>query len=80
MQDSLDNISEQLNEEYSKAFFQFFKEKLDLPGNRGYITYIDPGRANMGYVPKHAIAFLIYIVIIDMMGQPLPQYLARNEE
>ncbi|KJA15959.1 hypothetical protein HYPSUDRAFT_71736 [Hypholoma sublateritium FD-334 SS-4] len=47
--DSLDNISEQLNEEYSKAFFKFFKEKLDLPGNRGYITYIDPGRANIGH-------------------------------
>ncbi|KAF9484916.1 Tautomerase/MIF [Pholiota conissans] len=47
--DSLDNINEQLNEGYSKAFFEFFKEKLGTPGNRGYITFIDPGRGNMGH-------------------------------
>jgi len=49
-QDSLDNINEQANEGYSKVFFKFFEEKLGIPGNRGYITFIDPGRANMGFV------------------------------
>ncbi|KAF8881954.1 Tautomerase/MIF superfamily [Gymnopilus junonius] len=47
--DSLDNISEQQNEGYSKAFFEFFEEKLGTKGNRGYVTYIDPGRPNMGF-------------------------------
>jgi hypothetical protein len=49
-QDSLDNINEQANEGYSKVFFKFFEEKLGTPGNRGYITFIDPGRAYIGYV------------------------------
>lgn len=48
IQDSLDNISEQQNEEYSKGFFKFFEEKLGTTGSRGYVTFIDPGRANMG--------------------------------
>ncbi|KAF5331155.1 hypothetical protein D9619_006056 [Psilocybe cf. subviscida] len=47
--DSLDNINREVNEVYSKTFFQFFKEKLGTAGNRGYITFIDPGRANMGH-------------------------------
>jgi phenylpyruvate tautomerase len=47
--DSLDNINREANEKYSKAFFDFFQEKLSVPANRGYITYIDPGRENMGY-------------------------------
>ncbi|KAF8968326.1 Tautomerase/MIF superfamily [Flammula alnicola] len=49
--DSLDNINEKANEGYSKAFFKFFDEKLGTgaKGNRGYITFIDPGRANMGH-------------------------------
>ncbi|PPQ97963.1 hypothetical protein CVT26_003112 [Gymnopilus dilepis] len=50
--DSLDNISEQQNENYSKAFFGFFEEKLGVKGHRGYVTYIDPGRANMGLPPE----------------------------
>ncbi|KAG5642399.1 hypothetical protein DXG03_002831 [Asterophora parasitica] len=45
---SLDNINTELNEQYSKAFFEFFKKKLDVPGDRGYITYIDPGRGFIG--------------------------------
>lgn len=49
IQDSLDNINQQANEKYSKAFFDFFQKKLDVPANRGYITFIDPGRENMGY-------------------------------
>ncbi|KAI0355020.1 Tautomerase/MIF [Trametes cingulata] len=46
---SLDNINPKVNEEYSKAFFAFFKEKLGVPDNRGYITFYDPGRVNLGY-------------------------------
>ncbi|KAF8162838.1 Tautomerase/MIF superfamily [Crassisporium funariophilum] len=47
--DSLDNINREVNEKYSKAFFDFFQEKLGVPSNRGYIAFIDPGRANMGH-------------------------------
>jgi len=47
--DSLDNINRQANEKYSKAFFDFFQKKLGVPADRGYITFIDPGRENMGY-------------------------------
>jgi phenylpyruvate tautomerase len=49
IQDSLDNINHQANEKYSKAFFDFFQQKLNVPAKRGYITFIDPGRGNMGY-------------------------------
>ena len=48
IQDSLDNINRQSNEKYIKAFFDFFQKKLSVPANRGYITFIDPGRENMG--------------------------------
>ncbi|RPD76843.1 Tautomerase/MIF [Lentinus tigrinus ALCF2SS1-7] len=46
---SLDNLQPEKNEKYSKAFFAFFKEKLNVPGDRGYITFIDPGRSHIGY-------------------------------
>ncbi|KAH9857596.1 Tautomerase/MIF [Lenzites betulinus] len=46
---SLDNISPALNEGYSKAFFAFIKEKLGVEDTRGYICFIDPGRANIAY-------------------------------
>ncbi|KAG6898238.1 hypothetical protein C0992_002252 [Termitomyces sp. T32_za158] len=46
---SLDNLNEEANEMYSKAFFGFFMEKLGIPGDRGYITFIDPGRAFIGH-------------------------------
>ncbi|EKM51589.1 uncharacterized protein PHACADRAFT_261823 [Phanerochaete carnosa HHB-10118-sp] len=46
---SLDNITADTNEQYSKALFQFAEEKLKVPDNRGYITFIDPGRANLGH-------------------------------
>ncbi|KAI0713523.1 Tautomerase/MIF superfamily [Earliella scabrosa] len=46
---SLDNLQPEKNAQYSKAFFEFFKEKLGIPGDRGYVTFIDPGRANIGY-------------------------------
>ncbi|KAF9553829.1 Tautomerase/MIF [Agrocybe pediades] len=47
--DSLDNLDAASNEVYSKAFGEFFEEKLGAKRTRGYITYIDPGRENMGY-------------------------------
>ncbi len=34
---SLDNLQPEKNEKYSKAFFEFFKEKLNVPGDRGYM-------------------------------------------
>ncbi|KAI0737875.1 Tautomerase/MIF [Daedaleopsis nitida] len=46
---SLDNITAETTEKYSKAFFAFFKEKLGIPGDRGYVIFIDPGRENIGY-------------------------------
>ncbi|KZV70732.1 Tautomerase/MIF [Peniophora sp. CONT] len=46
---SLGNISPEKNENYSKQFFDFFKEKLGTPGDRGYITFYDPGNSYLGY-------------------------------
>ncbi|KAG6831222.1 hypothetical protein H0H92_012019 [Tricholoma furcatifolium] len=34
---SLDNLNPEANEEYSKAFFEFFSKKLGVKGDRGYI-------------------------------------------
>ncbi|KZT73998.1 Tautomerase/MIF [Daedalea quercina L-15889] len=46
---SLDNIKAELTDNYSKVFFEFFREKLGIPGERGYITFLDPGRAFLGH-------------------------------
>ncbi|QRW26908.1 macrophage migration inhibitory factor [Rhizoctonia solani] len=46
---SLGNINPEVNEVYSKAFFEHFKEKLNIPGDRGYITFYDPGNAYLGH-------------------------------
>ncbi|KAH9842540.1 Tautomerase/MIF [Rhodofomes roseus] len=46
---TLDNLSPELNEQYSKTFFEFFKEHLGVEGKRGYITFADLGRINVGY-------------------------------
>ncbi|KAF9466246.1 Tautomerase/MIF superfamily [Collybia nuda] len=46
---SLDNLNDSANEGYSKKFFDFFKEKLAVPGDRGYITFMDPGRGFLGH-------------------------------
>ncbi|KAF8894734.1 Tautomerase/MIF [Infundibulicybe gibba] len=43
------NLTPEKNELYSKAFFAFFEEKLGIPGDRGYITFIDPGAASQGF-------------------------------
>ncbi|CAL1703408.1 unnamed protein product [Somion occarium] len=46
---SLDNITPESTEVYSKKLFEFFQEKLGTAGNRGYITYVDPGRPFIGH-------------------------------
>ncbi|TBU26055.1 Tautomerase/MIF [Dichomitus squalens] len=46
---SLDNLQPENTEKFSKAFFGYFKEKLGIPDNRGYILFVDPGRANIGH-------------------------------
>ena len=48
-QEFLDNINRQANERYSKAFFEYFQQRLGVSANRGYITFVDPGRENLGY-------------------------------
>ncbi|KAF8164027.1 Tautomerase/MIF superfamily, partial [Pholiota molesta] len=47
--DSLDNLSAELNDGYSKALFAFFQEKLGIPGTRGFIVFVDPGRENIAH-------------------------------
>ncbi|EMD34384.1 hypothetical protein CERSUDRAFT_97644 [Gelatoporia subvermispora B] len=46
---SLGNINPEANEKYSKALFEFFEKKLSVPGDRGYITFLDPGLAYLGH-------------------------------
>ncbi|CUA72206.1 hypothetical protein RSOLAG22IIIB_00869 [Rhizoctonia solani] len=46
---SLGNINPEANEKYSKSLFDYFKEKLNIPGDRGYITFYDPGLAYLGH-------------------------------
>ncbi|KAF8191487.1 Tautomerase/MIF superfamily, partial [Mycena galopus ATCC 62051] len=46
---SLDNVNPEANEKYSAILSEFFKEKLGIPNDRGYINFCDPGRAFLGY-------------------------------
>ncbi|KAH8834058.1 Tautomerase/MIF superfamily [Flagelloscypha sp. PMI_526] len=46
---SLDNLSPDQNEKYSKEFSAFLSEKLGLKADRGYILFQDPGRTHLGY-------------------------------
>jgi len=46
---SLDDITPENTEAYSKTFFAFLNKTLGVPGDRGYIAFTDPGRANAGY-------------------------------
>ncbi|KAJ7184392.1 Tautomerase/MIF superfamily [Mycena filopes] len=46
---SLDNLNPEANEKYSLALSEFFQEKLNIPSDRGYITFNDPGRGYLGY-------------------------------
>lgn len=70
IQISLDNLNPADNENYSKTFFEFFKRKLGIPGDRGYITFHDPGRAFMGYVT--IISHDVFLsTMLGMREQPL---------
>ncbi|KAG8748219.1 hypothetical protein FRC12_013868 [Ceratobasidium sp. 428] len=46
---SLDNINPEANDKYSKALFDWINKSLNIPGDRGYITFYDPGRAYLGH-------------------------------
>ncbi|THU96356.1 Tautomerase/MIF [Dendrothele bispora CBS 962.96] len=46
---SLGNINPDANIGYSAAFFEYFKKTLGVDGDRGYISFIDPGTENLGY-------------------------------
>jgi hypothetical protein len=50
LQDCLDRINPTLNEEYSREFAKFIEANLNIPKDRGYIGFSDPGRAYLGYV------------------------------
>jgi len=46
---SLGNINPEANEIYSQKIFAYLKEKLNIPGDRGYITFYDPTNAYLGH-------------------------------
>jgi len=46
---SLGNLSPELNETYSKLFFEHLTKELGVKDDRGYLVFEDPGRAYMGY-------------------------------
>ncbi|OBZ75583.1 Macrophage migration inhibitory factor [Grifola frondosa] len=54
---SLGNITPDLNEGYSKVFFEFFKSKLGISDDRGYILFTDPGNAYIGCVIYFPLPF-----------------------
>jgi len=49
LQTSLDNLNEEANERYSKAFFGFFKEKLGVSTDRGYVSVPIPFAGVSGF-------------------------------
>ncbi|KAF8274267.1 Tautomerase/MIF [Lactarius quietus] len=49
---SLDNITPQSTEVYSKDLFEYLNKTLGVPGDRGYIVFNDPGRAYIGHEGK----------------------------
>ncbi|KAJ7243414.1 Tautomerase/MIF superfamily [Mycena haematopus] len=46
---SLDNLNPEANDKYSAVLSEFFKDKLGIANDRGYITFTDPGRGFIGY-------------------------------
>ncbi|EJD40732.1 Tautomerase/MIF [Auricularia subglabra TFB-10046 SS5] len=46
---SLINVNPETNDQFSGIFFAFLKEKLGVPGNRGFIAFSDPGPAYIGH-------------------------------
>jgi phenylpyruvate tautomerase len=57
LQDCLDRINPTLNEDYSHQFSKFIEENLNIPKDRGYIAFSDPGRAYLGYVKFQSGSF-----------------------
>jgi len=50
---SLGNINPDANDIYSQKLFAYFEKHLGVPHDRAYITFIDPGNANIGYTSTH---------------------------
>jgi len=46
---SLNDITTETTEGYSKALFAFLDETLGVRGDRGYIVFQDPGPAYLGH-------------------------------
>ncbi|KAG8715416.1 hypothetical protein FRC08_010603 [Ceratobasidium sp. 394] len=46
---SLGNINPEANDRYSKALFEHINKRLNVSGDRGYITFYDPGLAYLGH-------------------------------
>ncbi|KAJ3981222.1 Tautomerase/MIF [Lentinula detonsa] len=46
---SLGNLDPDSCARYSKTLFEHFERTLGVKDDRGYITFVDPGRSNLGY-------------------------------
>ncbi|KAJ3569114.1 hypothetical protein NP233_g5263 [Leucocoprinus birnbaumii] len=46
---SLENLTHEQNERYSKELSEWLKGKLGLSNDRGYIVFHDPGNSHIGY-------------------------------
>jgi len=46
---SLGNINPEANQKYSSALFEYLWKTLGIPGDRGYITFYDPGNTFLGH-------------------------------
>ncbi|KIK99727.1 hypothetical protein PAXRUDRAFT_822408 [Paxillus rubicundulus Ve08.2h10] len=44
----LDNVNPTNSQSWSKAFSDYFEEKLGTPSDRGYIAFLDPGEDFIG--------------------------------
>ncbi|KIP01870.1 hypothetical protein PHLGIDRAFT_20586, partial [Phlebiopsis gigantea 11061_1 CR5-6] len=54
---SLDNLNPEANVVYSEKIFEFVEAKLHIPGHRGYISFSDPGRENLGHAKTTCAIF-----------------------
>jgi len=46
---SIGKISPEMNANTSKQLSEFFSKELGLPDNRGYISFFDMAKSNIGY-------------------------------
>ncbi|KAF7305175.1 hypothetical protein MKEN_01232700 [Mycena kentingensis (nom. inval.)] len=46
---SLDNLTDELNEVYSAKLSKYLFEKLGIESDRGYVSFVDPGRGFIGF-------------------------------